>query len=383
VPSGNVTKCYRKETECPAAYNRRLTCAEVGLARVSRLRSRDLTSCLPLVHPWTENSFGRFALSTLPHATKPDRESLPFPASPKSLCDFLSVDVEDYFQVEAFADCVSRDDWGTFSSRVRPNTERTLRLLAEYGCRGTFFVLGWVAERDPKLIREIADAGHEIACHSYSHRRVSTLSPEEFRDDLQRARAAIEDAAGVRVHGYRAPTFSIGLGNLWALDILSEEGFLYDSSIFPIHHDLYGFPGSPRFAYSVSCRTGKTLFEIPMTTVRMLGTTWPVGGGGYLRLLPMSYTRWAIEQVHRADRQPFVLYFHPWELDPEQPRIAAKWRSRFRHYTGLGVMESRLRSLLSAGHFAPMLDWVSHLRSSGTTPPLAEFPPSPASSVVS
>jgi polysaccharide deacetylase family protein (PEP-CTERM system associated) len=273
--------------------------------------------------------------------------------------DFLSVDVEDYFHVEAFADCISRDDWPSFSSRVRPNTERILRIFSEYGHRGTFFVLGWVAERDPKLVREIADAGHEIACHSYSHRRVSTLSPEEFRFDLQRARTAIEDAAGVRVQGYRAPTFSIGRRNLWALEILSEEGFLYDSSIFPIRHDLYGFPGSPRFPYRVPSQTGTYLIEIPMTTTKMLGTTWPVGGGGYLRLLPMMYTRWAIERVHAIDHQPFVLYLHPWELDPDQPRIAAKWKSRFRHYVGLQFMEGRLRALLSAGKFTTMIDWVS------------------------
>ncbi len=320
-------------------------------------------------------------MSILPRSNKSNGESVPPPPPLRYPCDFLSVDVEDYFHVEAFADSISRDDWGTFSSRVRRNTERILRIFEEHGCRGTFFVLGWVAERDPKLVREIADAGHEIACHSYSHRRVITLSPDEFRQDLQRARMVIEDAAGVRVLGYRAPTFSIGRQNLWALDILSEEGFVYDSSIFPIRHDLYGFPGSPRFAYSVLCRTGKTLFEIPMTTVRMWGTTWPLGGGGYLRLLPMSYTRWAIQRVHATDHQPFVLYLHPWELDPDQPRIAAKWRSRFRHYTGLRVMEGRLKELLSAGHFTPMIDWVSHLSVSGTNPPLAEFPPSPANFV--
>jgi len=292
--------------------------------------------------------------------------------------DVLTVDVEDYFHVEAFADYVSREHWAQFSPRVRPNTERILRLFAEYGCRGTFFILGWVAERDPKLVRQIADAGHELACHSHLHRRVTTLTPGEFRQDLRRARTAIEDAGGVRVQGYRAPTFSIRRDNLWALEILSEEGFLYDSSIFPIRHDLYGFPGSPRFAYRVHCRTGKTFFEVPMTTVRMLGATWPFGGGGYLRLLPMSYTRWAIQRVHRKERQRFVLYLHPWELDPEQPRIVAKWKSTFRHYTGLGSMEGRLRELLSAGRFTPMIDLVSQLSSSDFTAALETCPPSPA-----
>jgi polysaccharide deacetylase family protein (PEP-CTERM system associated) len=297
--------------------------------------------------------------------------------------DILTVDVEDYFHVEAFADRISRESWGRFSPRVRPNTERILRILAESGCRGTFFVLGWVAERDPRLVRQIADAGHEIACHSHLHRRVSTLTPEEFREDLRRARSAIEDAGGARVQGYRAPTFSIGRDNLWALEILSEEGFLYDSSIFPIRHDLYGFPGSPRFAYRVACRTERTFVEVPMTTVKVLGTTWPVGGGGYLRLLPMSYTRWSIERVHRKERQRFILYLHPWELDPEQPRIAARWTSRFRHYTGLRTMESRLRELLSTERFTPMIDLVSQLSSSeASRAPMAALP-SAANSAVS
>ena len=286
--------------------------------------------------------------------------------------DFLTVDVEDYFHVEAFAECVSRDEWPHFASRVRANTERILRMFSEYGCRGTFFILGWVAERDPHLVREIAAAGHEIACHSHLHRRVSSLTPEEFREDLRRARVAIEDASGAKLAGFRAPTFSIGRQNLWALDILSEEGFLYDSSIFPIHHDLYGFPGSPRFPYRVPCANSRSLLEIPMTTAKILGTTWPSGGGGYLRLFPMAYTRFIVNRIHRQDRQPFVLYFHPWELDPEQPRIAAKWKSRFRHYTGLSRMESRIRELLSTGSFIPMIDWISQLPSIEAVP-LAPF----------
>jgi polysaccharide deacetylase family protein (PEP-CTERM system associated) len=289
--------------------------------------------------------------------------------------DLLTVDVEDYFHVEAFADRISRDHWGQFSPRVRPNTERILRLFAEHDCFGTFFILGWVAERDPKLIRQIADAGHEIACHSHLHRRVSTLTPNEFRQDLRQARRAIEDASGMRVEGYRAPTFSIGCDNLWALEILAEEGFSYDSSIFPIRHDLYGFPGSPRFAYSVQCRTDMALFEVPMATVKILGATWPFGGGGYLRLLPMSYTRWAIRRVHSKERQPFVLYLHPWELDPGQPRIVARWKSTFRHYTGLESMEGRLRELLSGGRFTPMINLVTQLRSSGAAPALMACPP--------
>jgi polysaccharide deacetylase family protein (PEP-CTERM system associated) len=288
-------------------------------------------------------------------------------APPDVRCDLLSVDVEDYYHVEAFADRVSPLSWSDFPSRVRANTMRILEIFEEYRCRATFFVLGWIAERDPALVREIVKAGHEVACHSYSHRRVSSLSPEEFREDLRRARAVIEDAAGVGILGYRAPTFSIGSGNLWALEILSEEGFLYDSSIFPIRHDLYGFPGAPRFPHRLDFRSKRKLFEIPMTTVRVGGATWPVGGGGYLRLLPMQYTRWAVRQIHEKERQPFVLYFHPWELDPDQPRIAGRWKSRLRHYIGLGVMERRLRELLAGGRFIPLIDLVRRLDSSEKT----------------
>ena len=277
------------------------------------------------------------------------------------LCDGLSVDVEDYFHVEAFADRVSRRSWSDFPTRVGTTTRLVLRIFEEYGCRATFFVLGWVAEREPALVREIMEAGHEVACHSYSHRRVSSLTPEDFREDLRHARAVIEDAAGVRLLGYRAPTFSIGKQNLWALEILSEEGFLYDSSIFPIRHDLYGFPGSPRFPYRVQFQSKRTLVEIPMTTVRMGGMTWPACGGGYLRLLPLSYTQWAVRQIHEKERQPVIVYFHPWELDPDQPRIAGRWKSRLRHYVGLRAMEKRLRALLAPGNFIPLKDLASRL----------------------
>jgi polysaccharide deacetylase family protein (PEP-CTERM system associated) len=282
--------------------------------------------------------------------------------------DALSVDVEDYYHVEAFADRVSARSWPDFPSRVRASTNRVLQIFEEYRCRATFFLLGWVAEREPQLVRDIVRAGHEVACHSYSHRRVSSLTPEEFREDLRRSRAAIEDAAGVRIVGFRAPTFSIGRENLWALEILSEEGFLYDSSIFPIRHDLYGFPGSPRFPYRLRFRSKRTLVEIPLSTVRVGRMTWPAGGGGYLRLLPMQYTRWAVRQIHEKERQPFVIYFHPWELDPDQPRIAGRWKSRLRHYVGLGVMERRLRELLASGRLEPLIDLVRRLDSSDELP---------------
>lgn len=279
--------------------------------------------------------------------------------------DVLSVDVEDYYQVEAFADRVSPNAWPNFASRVRANTERVLQVFEEYRCRATFFVLGWVAERESELVRTIAAAGHEVACHSYAHRLVSSLTPEEFRADLQRARAVIENAAGATILGYRAPTFSIGRSNLWALDILAEEGFLYDSSIFPIRHDLYGFPDAPRFPHQVDLKSKRRIFEIPMSTVRLGRSNWPVGGGGYLRILPLQYTRWAMRRIHRKDQQPCVVYFHPWELDPDQPRIAGRWKSHFRHYTGLRSMETRLRRLLAEGTFVPMIDLVRRLDSSG------------------
>jgi polysaccharide deacetylase family protein (PEP-CTERM system associated) len=287
-------------------------------------------------------------------------------AQPKSspLTDALTVDVEDYFHVEAFAGEISPDQWPTFSPRVRHNCERILDLFESCGWHATFFVLGWVAERDPELIRDIAKAGHELACHSYAHRRVLSLRPEEFQEDLRRARGAIEDAAGARILGYRAPTFSIVRRSMWALEILAQEGFVYDSSIFAIRHDLYGYPEFPRFLQRVQLASGRELVEVPMSTIHFAGLNWPVGGGGYLRLLPMRYTQWAIRRIHREDRQPVIFYFHPWELDPEQPRLEGSWKSKFRHYTGLTKMESRLKKLLVLGQYAPLRSVVAQLRDS-------------------
>lgn len=283
------------------------------------------------------------------------------------LTDGLSVDVEDYFHVEAFVDQIGRDQWETFPSRVHNNCERILNLFERHGWRATFFVLGWVAERNPGLVREIAQAGHELACHSYAHRRVFSLRPEEFRDDLRRARGVIEDAAGVQIVGYRAPTFSIVRRSVWALEILAEEGFLYDSSIFPIRHDLYGFPDFPRFLQRIALPSNRAIFEVPMSTVRMAGLNWPLGGGGYLRLLPMSYTSWAIRRLHRQDKQPFILYVHPWELDTDQPRLNGGWKSNLRHYTGLAGMEARLEVLLGRSQFEPLKNLVNRLRNSAPT----------------
>lgn len=278
-----------------------------------------------------------------------------------NVVDALSVDVEDYFQVEAFTSNIRRSSWSGFQPRVRENTSRVLELFARHQVKATFFVLGWVAERNPSLVREIVDAGHEVASHGYSHQRVTFLSPDEFRTDLRRARNVIEDACGVRVDGYRAPTFSITRQNLWALDILAEEGFLYDSSIFPIRHDHYGVPNAPRFPHRLDLGRGMSIFEFPISTVRIAGVNLPATGGGYLRLLPMTYTRWAVNRIHDHDRQSVILYFHPWEIDPDQPRLRAGWKSEFRHYVNLSKTADRLTELLSTCRFEPMINLMRRL----------------------
>jgi polysaccharide deacetylase family protein (PEP-CTERM system associated) len=270
----------------------------------------------------------------------------------------LSVDVEDYFHVEAFSKEISRTEWDRWPTRVVNNTRRVLDLCDEYNVRSTCFVLGWVARKFPSLVREIHERGHELACHSFWHRPVYSLTPEVFREDLRESRQAIEQAGGVRVEGYRAPSWSITAKSLWALDILAEEGFVYDSSIYPIHHDLYGYPGAERFPYRVGPE-GRELTEFPPATVQVLGATLPSGGGGYLRIFPFPYTTWALRRLEREDGRAVVVYFHPWELDPDQPRIAARWKSRFRHYTNLGKMESRLRRLLAANRFEPFRELIA------------------------
>ena len=262
----------------------------------------------------------------------------------------MSVDVEDYFQVSAFDQAVSRDQWDRFESRVSANTERVLATLARRSTRATFFVLGWVAERYPALVRQIADRGHEIASHGYDHRLVFDLTPEEFRADLRRARAAIESAAGVQVRGYRAPSFSITARSLWALDVLIEEGYAYDASIFPIHHDRYGLPSAPRHIHTIT-RPAGTLWEVPGSTTRVSGMNVPIAGGGYFRLLPYGWTRLGIARVNRLERQPVVFYIHPWELDPEQPRLPASQLTRLRHYRNLSETVPRLERLLSEFRF--------------------------------
>lgn len=265
----------------------------------------------------------------------------------------LTVDVEDYFHVEAFSGVVSRDSWDSYTPRVEANTRRVLALLDRHGAKATFFVLGWVARKFPALVREIRDAGHEIGCHSFWHQPVYSQTPEEFRQDLLLSVRVIEDAAGVRPVGYRAPSWSITERSLWALDILSEEGFEYDSSIYPISHDLYGIPGAERFPNVFSGPGGAELTEFPPATVRWQGTNFPAAGGGWLRILPFWYTRRALRSIAAEDGRAIVVYFHPWELDPDQPRIAAPLKSRFRHYTNLGRMERRIEALLGEHRFEP------------------------------
>ena len=265
----------------------------------------------------------------------------------------LTVDVEDYFQVSAFDAVVARDRWASFPSRVVPNTHRLLQMFDEAGVKATFFVLGWVAERFPTLVDDIARGGHELASHGYGHRLVYELTPEAFREDVRRAKKLIEDRAGAIVHGYRAPSYSITRQSLWALDVLIEEGYTYDASIFPIRHDRYGIPDAPRHPHTLA-RTAGTLTEAPPSTVRVGSVNLPVAGGGYFRLLPYAWTRWGIRRVNEHERQPAVFYLHPWEIDPEQPRLEANALSKFRHYRNLDKTEGRLRQLLKDFRFGAL-----------------------------
>jgi polysaccharide deacetylase family protein (PEP-CTERM system associated) len=257
----------------------------------------------------------------------------------------LSVDVEDWFQVGAFEKVIDRKDWNAIATRVERNCDAILQLFADAGVKGTFFTLGWVAERHPALMRRIAQAGHEIASHGWDHERVFRLGRTNFAADIARARKVIEDASGEAVTGYRAPSFSIDARTPWAFDVLAEQGYAYSSSVAPIAHDHYGWREAPRFAFKPIA--GSDLVEIPVTTAQFAGRRLAAGGGGFFRVLPYGFSRWAIRQVNREDERPAVFYFHPWEIDPGQPRVAhAPLRSRLRHYTNLGVMADKLGRLI-------------------------------------
>jgi len=272
----------------------------------------------------------------------------------------LSIDLEDYFQVEAFAEVIARSEWESYPSRVVENCHRLLDIFDRYQVKATFFVLGWVAKRFPGLVREVHDRGHELACHSYWHRKIYSLSPADFRADTRLAREAIQQAASVAVSGYRAPTWSITSNSLWALDILAEEGFSYDSSIFPIHHDLYGVPGASRYPWTYASACGNTLLELPPATVPVLGTNMPAAGGGYFRILPLRFTEWAFRHFENAEKS-LVFYLHPWEIDPDQPRIRGPLKSRLRHYTNLASTEDRLEHLLQRYSFQTFAEYIRGL----------------------
>jgi polysaccharide deacetylase family protein (PEP-CTERM system associated) len=268
----------------------------------------------------------------------------------------FSIDVEDYFQVAALAPAAPPDSWPKWEYRVERNTEVILNLLAERGIHGTFFILGWCAERSPGLIRAIAAAGHEVACHGYSHQLIYKQTEAVFREEARRSKHFLEDTIGAAVTGYRAASFSITQQSLWALDGLIDLGFEYDSSVFPIHHDRYGIPGARREPGLITAPSGRALVEFPMSAASFLGVRVPVSGGGYFRLLPYPVTRAGLRQINERTGQPFTFYLHPWEVDPGQPRLEVKWFSRFRHYNNLHKCESRLRKLLGEFSFSTMRD---------------------------
>jgi len=271
-----------------------------------------------------------------------------------SFVNAMTVDVEDYFHVQAFAGVISPTDWECYPSRVERNTLRLLEIFDRRQVRGTFFVLGWVAEKFPWLVQAIGKAGHRVGCHGYAHRLVYEGNETDFRNDLRRARRTIEDLIGVSVTSFRAPSYSFTSETLWAFEVLGEEGFEYDSSIFPVIHDYYGIPDAPRFPYIRRLESGKQIREFPPSTLRVFGNNMPVAGGGYLRLFPYELTTWAIRYLNETERQPAMVYLHPWEIDPDQPRISASLWSSFRHYTNLGSTETKFQKLLNDFSWAPM-----------------------------
>jgi polysaccharide deacetylase family protein (PEP-CTERM system associated) len=263
----------------------------------------------------------------------------------------LTIDVEDYFQVAALAEAVKSEDWHSMEYRVEANTNRLLELFEKHDTKATFFTLGWVAEKSPGLVRSIQQAGHEVASHGYSHQLIYNQTPEIFREETRRSKAILEDITGEAITGYRAASYSVTNQSRWALDILAEEGFTWDSSIFPIRHDRYGMPGTPRWPHTLTTDKGYKLAEFPLSTLKLPGYTLPIAGGGYFRLFPYWFSRWGLGSINRQGK-PFVFYLHPWEIDPGQPRYSdASWFSRFRHYTNLDKCYGRLERLLGDFRF--------------------------------
>lgn len=278
-----------------------------------------------------------------------------------ALVNALTIDVEDYFHVAAFASNISRDSWHCRESRVVGNTHKILAIFDEFKAKGTFFVLGCVAEQFPRLVREIAACGHEIACHGFSHQLVYEQSAEEFFRETQHAKSLLEDITGSAILGYRAASYSIVQESLWALDILVELGFVYDSSIFPVRHDRYGIPNGKRRPHVLTTPNSRSIVEWPLSTAKILGYRLPVSGGGYFRLLPYWLTRWGLASINRIEQQPFIFYLHPWEVDPAQPRVQASTLSKFRHYKNLDKCEKRLRTLLDEFKFGTVKEGLEQL----------------------
>lgn len=280
----------------------------------------------------------------------------------------MTIDVEDYFHVAALANSIRRDDWEHLEYRAEASTRRLLDLFGKKSISATFFVLGWVAKRSPGLVKEIARAGHEVASHGMSHQLVYLQSPDEFERETRDAKSLLEDIVGEPVLGYRAATYSITRRSLWALDILKELGFQYDSSIFPVRHDYYGIPDASQEPGPIATPNGKRIVEFPISTVKLCGVRIPVAGGGYFRLFPFWLTRAGLSKLNDVHRRSFVFYLHPWEVDPQQPRVKAGWRSTFRHYTNLAQTEPRLTRLIDEFKFAPMREVLRTLGLLGVQP---------------
>jgi polysaccharide deacetylase family protein (PEP-CTERM system associated) len=280
--------------------------------------------------------------------------------SKSPLKNSMTVDVEDYYQVSAFNEVVKYSEWEYYESRVERNTNKILNIFDEHKIQATFFILGWVAEKHPNIVKEIQKRGHEIACHGYSHQLIYNQSRKVFEEEAKRAKSLLEDITGVQVSGYRAASYSITNKSLWALDVLAEAGFKYDSSIFPIVHDRYGIPNSPKEPYKIITKSGNEILEFPLSTFKIIGLTLPVSGGGYFRLYPYNFTRYALQNINKMNKL-FVFYLHPWEIDPGQPKIKASALSRYRHYNNLHKCEQRLRQLVEDFKFTTMNNIIDEL----------------------